>query len=328
MLAEVELQEQFLSSHNLSGELDAAMLPEYWGWWFYPIDGGNMERVNLPVFYHFGEAVRTIKQLQHSGAYGELINPLFLTQSWLDSFLEATSEMAFPHSREAAQDLLRTIGEGIEFLENLVSQEALDHLGLDKIQSDNVRKRDYLSKLKRAVRDFEFLFHKEAARVSVFSITRKGIYDTQDLIERPHYRFSEKIRNLLPPQTLYDFHQAGKCLAYEVPTAAAFHTLRGTEALMIKYYEVLAGHEWDLRQRDWGAYIRELRSINADARITDRLDEIRRFERNPILHPQANIEPDKALPLFEMVGGVVVLMVEEIEKLEAAKAAASSPPSP
>lgn len=97
---------------------------------------------------------------------------------------------------------------------------------------------------------------------------------------------------------------------------------------MIKYYEVLVGTPWNLKQRDWGAYIRELRAIPADTRITDRLDEIRRFERNPILHPENNVEIDRALPLFEMVGGVVVLMVDEIERLEAAKVAASSPSSP
>jgi len=38
--------------------------------------------------------------------------------------------------------------------------------------------------------------------------------------------------------------EAGRCLAFDLPTACAFHICRATEALMLTYYEALTGNAW------------------------------------------------------------------------------------
>lgn len=267
-----------------------------------------MQRVNLPTFYKFGAAMGELRVVD---SRDPVANPvlrqiIFKSSIWLTFFLGATNEVALPNTRDAAQALRDLLGE--------YTAKETSALETGELLGDL-----FVRRLNEELDAFELIFERESRRVSIFAVKRKGIYDTEALIEKPEERFSEKVRAQLPAQTLYDFKEAGKCLAFDCPTAAGFHTLRGTEALIIRYYEVLAGHAWNLSQRDWGIYIRELKTLNAPDAITQRLDEIRRFERNPILHPENNVEPDKALPLFEMVGGVVVLMIEEIEKLNQPK---------
>jgi hypothetical protein len=273
-----------------------------------------MKQVNLFRLYKMGSMLAPIAQLKAGDKRGDVFRALREAEIILFALKYEATAAHLGRTADAAGELHTALSQFVQ-----ETDEGNFHTILDD---------EYVRSFQWKVERFEAAFRFEAERSSVFSVNPKGIYDTRLLIESPENRFPEKTRNLLPPQTLYDFREAGKCLAFECPTAAAFHTLRGTEALMIKYYEVLAGTPWNLKQRDWGAYIRELKAIPADTRITDRLDEIRRFERNPILHPENNVELERALPLFEMVGGVIVLMVEEIEKLEAAKAAASSPSSP
>jgi hypothetical protein len=47
-------------------------------------------------------------------------------------------------------------------------------------------------------------------------------------------------------------------LAFELPPACAFHICRGTAPVMLKYYEHLASHAWQLQKKDWKIYIEQL----------------------------------------------------------------------
>jgi hypothetical protein len=273
-----------------------------------------MKQVNLFRLYKMGSMLAHLGQVKAGDKRGKVFREIREGEIILFALKYEAKEAHLSRTADAAGELHRAL---LKFIEE--TNDNNFHTSLDD---------EYVRSLQWMLQQFEAAFRFEAERSSVFSVNPKGIYDTRLLIESPETRFPKKTRNLLPTQTLYDFREAGKCLAFECPTAAAFHTLRGTEALMIKYYETLAGHPWDLRQRDWNAYITQLRTLRAPDMITQRLDEIRRFERNPILHPENNVELERALPLFEMVGGVVVLMVEEIEKIEAAKTAASTSPPP
>jgi hypothetical protein len=46
-----------------------------------------------------------------------------------------------------------------------------------------------------------------------------------------------------------------------------------------------------------------------------RLEEIRKFERNPSIHPDAIVSLEKAPVLFKLCNGVMYTMADEIRKL-------------
>ena len=146
---------------------------------------------------------------------------------------------------------------------------------------------------------------------------QKGIYRTEDLISHADQYFPSSIRESIPEQAKKDLIEAGKCLAYEVPTACSFHLWRSVETVMAAYYTKLAGKEFsdDGVTRNWAAYIKALDDKGADAKITQFLDHIRQEYRNPQTHPEAMLEVNEALALFGVAMSVIHQMVSAIQKL-------------
>ncbi|HEV2912860.1 MAG TPA: DUF4145 domain-containing protein [Pyrinomonadaceae bacterium] len=306
---------------STSFDINVTMLPEYCGWWFYPIDRGNMKRVNLSTFYKFSAAMYEIGVLEEGDKINHpaTIQLVIKTRVWLLFFLGETDDITFPHSREIAESLHALLGEVMEKLKGVGESDAKD----DSAQLDKI----FIMRLKQTIDEFERFFTRESRRVSVFAITSKGIYDTEKLIESAEKRFPKNLLKVMPEKTISDLRESGRCLAFENPTACAFHVCRATEALMLAYYEVLAGQAWPFNRRDWNMYNEHLKKHGAPQAITNRLGEIRE-DRNAYAHPDITVPLDEALLVFELCNGVIHLMAKEIEKLEAAKtAASSSPPS-
>jgi hypothetical protein len=61
----------------------------------------------------------------------------------------------------------------------------------------------------------------------------------------------------LPEVAQYDFIQAGKCIAFELPTSAAFHLLRATEATLRHLYLAVTQKS---TSGNWGTIVQLLRA--------------------------------------------------------------------
>ena len=103
-------------------------------------------------------------------------------------------------------------------------------------------------------------------------------------------------------------------LAFDIPTACAFHICRATESLILKYYEALSGHGWTFKKRDWKIYVEQLVKENAPRHITDRLDEIRELDRNAYTHPDRDVTVEEAPIQFELCTSVMFQMADEISR--------------
>ena len=115
----------------------------------------------------------------------------------------------------------------------------------------------------------------------------------------------------MPEIAQEDFNSAGKCIAFEMPTAAAFHLLRGTEAVVGQFYRSVVKinrHKILL----WGPMIQQMRdrSKPPPKEILDQLDSIRGNFRNPTQHPEKNYDIEEAQSLF----GVCIDAVERMAK--------------
>lgn len=177
--------------------------------------------------------------------------------------------------------------------------------------------------LKTTRQDFERAFMKALKRESVFQVQRVGIYETAALIERAEELFTPHIRQRLSAKTVSDWRSAGRCLAFELGTAAGFHTVRATESVIYQYYVVVTG-DINMRRKDrnWGAYVRNLnahRKRNADSRVDPKLialiDQIREHHRNPVMHPEETLSPTDAYALFNVCQSAILMFVNAIEAL-------------
>lgn len=282
-----------------------------------------MQKVNVDAFYTFGASIRDAIMLPILPLLDEADFSKFPVEHSLEKiyancliFLDQTEGYNLPKSRQFAEDIKKLelrywklVGEAVE------KNDYVERLELFK---------RFLRQCQRLVNDLESALRHEVSKINAVIVTKKGIYDTDDLIERAEERFPPEVRKYLPDTTIYDLKEAGKCLAFDCPTAMGYHILRATEAVIIKYYESLSGQTWS-GSPGWFNYIKELKNLCAPVSITQRLDEMRMYERNPIAHPEFILDIKQALPLFDLASGVIPLMAEEIEKIEKANPPAASP---
>ena len=117
-------------------------------------------------------------------------------------------------------------------------------------------------------------------------VTSPKRHDFRALIEDPSTLFAPSVYAGLPDLARYDISEAGKCIAFERPTAAAFHLLRATENILREFYKSL------VKQRRvplmWGPMVKDLQKRRAAKNheiLLNHLDNLRESFRNPTQHP-------------------------------------------
>ncbi len=175
---------------------------------------------------------------------------------------------------------------------------------------------------------FETVLSAELANSDTYWISPKGTHKTSMLMSSAHSELPASIVNEIP-EAAKDFDEAGRCLLFDSSTAAGFHLLRATEAVIRGYYKLLTGIEPKVKFRNWGAYIKEFRKKSAQPKIIGFLDHIREHYRNPILHPEENLTPEEAQVLYGVCVSAMVMLAEEMKSLKQKSGSlALTPPSP
>ena len=260
-----------------------------------------MKETNLNIFYHFGASLDQLnEQIKTGMELAQIFSYLVLSQEWLKEFLAQTEEFedTLRDSRACVQEMLTTSGNIYESA---------------RTNWDRSITHEEVTSIIHGKEKFEKSFEREHRNLSVFTVTPKGLYDVRLLIEKAERKFGDQTRSVFTEQVIYDLQQSGRCLAFEVPTAMAFHVMRATESLIKNYYEVLAGKPWPHVQRDWGKYIAELEQFpDVDLVITGRLKEIKNLNRNPLIHPEDVVSLEEAPIIFDLCNGVIYYMAEEV----------------
>jgi hypothetical protein len=167
----------------------------------------------------------------------------------------------------------------------------------------------------RAVTNFDTLLDSDSPRMAVFSVEKKGIYQTADLIDHADQHLPEAARKRLPKQAKTDLIAAGRCLAFNIPTSSAFHAWRALEIVFGAYFVSITGKTFEEAtiRRNWGEYIKALNDAGADKEITRNLDHIRAEYRNPIMHPNDNLTADAAFSLMGIAFSAIAQVMQAID---------------
>jgi hypothetical protein len=140
----------------------------------------------------------------------------------------------------------------------------------------------------------------ELGGVSAFVVTDKR-WGTSTLLHGIRNLFRPETFDELPELAREDLEEAGKCIAFERPTAAAFHMLRGTEAVLRECYcAYVRQGRISKDERMWGPMVHQMkdRTRRPPGPLLDNLDNIRRNYRNPTQHPDAVYDIHEAQDLF------------------------------
>ena len=270
-------------------------------WAILPLRGTSMIRMNPHYFYSLGLSLNPLQSIATDDEIASIVIDLYVARNALDGLFNGF--YPFRACVKAGDDLRQIISEII-----------------DQYNQDKSAKVDAYSsyRLTSTASRFQTILAAEMQTLDTYHASQKALYSTQDLIERAEIVFPETIRSTVPQETINEVRAAGRCLAFELPTASGFHIVRATEAVIRDYYRAIVGTVPKLKARNWGAYIKFLKQKGADAKITTVLEQMKDTYRNPIVHPEDVLEMEDAIILFGMAQGVIVSMMKDIATRRAA----------
>lgn len=252
-----------------------------------------MKEISIWNYIWVGTCLRYLQD-QHSGT---VARDKDCTVDNLLYFLESLDELGLHVTKRASYDLNELLDE--------FKAKASDY----KLTTDDA---DLINKVAWKVRD---TFVAETKGVFTYVVTDKRI-DVKKLLSNVGNLFAPGVFDACPDVARYDFIEAGKCIAFERPTAAAFHLLRGTESVVRLFYKkYIRPSQTGLT---WGQMTHALSSKPSgkkpDSVILDNLDHIRINFRNPTQHPDKIYDIQEAQDLFSICIDSINRMTSVIHK--------------
>lgn len=167
---------------------------------------------------------------------------------------------------------------------------------------------DEASELRTIMTDIRNTLMAEAGGKIAYIVTDKRI-DVNKLLSNTSSLMSPGVYDSLPAIAKYDFTEASMCIAFERPTAAAFHLLRGTESTLREFYCSIVKQK-RVKNLLWGPMVEHLRkrSRPPPKELLDHLDNIRVTYRNPTQHPEKIYDIHRVQDLFNLCVDAVTQM--------------------
>jgi len=203
-------------------------------------------------------------------------------------------------------------GKGIalrETLETLLGSGTAENYG-------QPFKAEEITKLSEQIQEFQTVFAADLSRAPTYVVRQTGILSVDSLITDASAVF-EGYLDRIPSPALWDTMQAGRCIAFDLPTAAGFHIARATEAVLVKCLGAFGKTVTKESQRNWGKYTELLDTTDANKKVLRTIDQIRIIHRNPLIHPEQTLTMPEALGLWAICCSVIQAMIADMERKEA-----------
>jgi len=255
-----------------------------------------MKQRAIAHYIDFGTVLRYLQDVEE----GSPIHGVGYVVDNIDRFFRDLKLFELPVTERASPEL-KALGE--EFKER---------------PADDVLTSEDRTRLQGIVEAIRGTLFAESGGNFAFIVTDKRL-DVAKLLGDVASLMGEEVFGKLPDIAQYDFIEGGKCIAFERPTGAAFHILRGTEDVLRHFYcSVVRRRRVDPLL--WGLMVTSLRARRRrppSAALLDNLDNIRRSFRNPTQHPDKIYDIDEVQDLFGLCVEAVNRMVKSDQWLEA-----------
>lgn len=183
---------------------------------------------------------------------------------------------------------------------------------MSNVDEEHVLSKEEADELQSIMKEIRPTLLAELGGMIAYVVSDKR-YRVEHLLEEIYALFGEDYVHSVPLFADNDFQEAGRCIAFERPTAAAFHLLRGTESVLREYYcHKIKRNRSTLT---WGPMVTSLRAMRRNkppTELLDHLDGIRRNFRNPTAHPEKVYDTSEAQDLLGVSIDVVNWMCREL----------------
>lgn len=270
----------------------------------------KLKRFNLVEHYDLSESIAkaTDAYSKHQATGIDLFVSSNDLPSKLDRLVQGDNEL------QASKHIAKELSE---FIRNFINAKLLLDGNINP-EAFNVEFNSWeYSHIYQRLLAVKTVYLAECRDLEVYSVDQVSIYKTSNLVASASSRISSDLYNEIPNASLAEFDEAGKCLAFRLPTACGFHALRGLELMMSEY---LAKFTTDANPKSWFDYIKELKKISDDAAATNKpspkviamLDRMRVLDRNPLMHPQDRLDTAGADMLFNLSAITVSEMARDL----------------
>lgn len=258
-----------------------------------------MKRVNLLEYFELAEALHTARRSLSADMVkgGTIWITTFTLVPKLKSFV--ADDNGFSTSKRVANDLSDIITSWTN--EHVTSSEGWSSEKLD--QEFNSWEFNAIS---GKIDAFKSVFAAECGEVDVYSVGQVGIYRTSSLVSEGSAILPAEVRSAIPEHACKEFDDAGRCLAFDLPTACGFHALRALELVMDTYLKAFGVSTASMKS--WNDYISAAKKLAEDDQADHRpskkvaamLDRMRELDRNPLMHPRDTLDDVSANMLFNL----------------------------
>src|SRR5580698_4902272 len=182
----------------------------------------------LNTLYHLGYAVVQFRAIliRPGAKYEDLAQTSAMIWAQLQEMLRETP-VPFESSRKVIEEFIAALDNFKDQLPQTVGKLVAGTM-------DAYRFTDLIGRL-------ETLTAQELDAMPIWFVTKRRAYSIDALIEKAETVLDPDTIPLLSARTTYDLRQAGRALAFEVPTGAGFHAVRATEAVARGYHEIVVG---------------------------------------------------------------------------------------
>jgi hypothetical protein len=259
-------------------------------------DGGIVIPISLPYIYSLSTALQPLSTIQGERSLKDSFYTLLTAETMLNTFL--TQSVYSTHLKATRAPAMKLLG-------------AIRRLTIEPDKDRLLDIYDVYS-LHSAFNEFDTVMTAELEVGNAFWVTQKRGYDSHELINTAENLFPPELIERVP-ETIYDLRQLGKCIAFELGTAAGFHAMRATELVLRQYWDSVTNGKPRPETNNIGDYLRELDRLQAgDQKTRATLRQIKDLHRNELIHPEVVLSLDDAIALLGIAQSAIIAMLREI----------------
>ncbi|MEQ8195629.1 MAG: hypothetical protein RIB59_14185, partial [Rhodospirillales bacterium] len=206
--------------------------------------GGAMIRISLPYIYNLAMALEKLSEIKQE----DKISNHWIALAWANISLDQLfNKSVFSSSLRSSRVSAVRMMEELDGFAN--ENDADKTFGFDWHAFNNL------------FIQFKTIFLAELETLNAHFVTQKRGYDTMALIDYAEVIFPPELTAKVP-ESIPDIREAGKCIAFELNTAAAFHLHRAHEAVLHQYFDAVTGGKPRPSSRNIGDYLNALKQYN------------------------------------------------------------------
>jgi hypothetical protein len=263
-------------------------------WLIAKKEGSRVNRINTVALIGLGKYLQALSTVDSSKLV-DIVSAVSQVQLILGHILSGDLTIDWRATRKSALELQVSLGA---LMATNQTEEAVIKQNLQLAQQAAAR--------------FEVVVANELPLVPIYTVDPVGVFSTDALLDHADSVFGI-LRQRMPPKALDDTKQAGRCLAFELPTASGFHIARATESVITSAMEAFKCEPLKESQRNWGKYIEALEGNGANKKVIQVLRQIKDLHRNPMVHPEVTLSIQEANSLWSICTSAIQGLIANME---------------